>query len=142
MNGKKIKFFWIYTIILFSVALVLILLSLAMTDYKKANETYENRVQMMQTETENLYKIKEEQEKTIAALEEKNRLLTESVEQNTTSMEAYATAVEKIYEADTLYGQGEYKKAKEVLDSVDKSILKERISTRYDYVKGKIDAKL
>ncbi len=139
---KKTKFFWIYTIILFTVALVLILLSLAMTDYKKANENYESRVQTMQAETEALYKTKEEQAATIAALEEKNRQLTENVEKNTASMEAYATAVEKIYEADTLYSQGEYRKAKEVIESVDREMLKERIATRYDYVKGKIEAKL
>lgn len=139
MNKKKVKFFWIYTLILFTVALVLVLFSLTNVRQK---ENFENRVQSLQTEYETLARENTELKETNKALEEKYRLLSESVNQNKESMEQYADAVEKIYEADTYYSYGDYQKAKEVIDSVDANILKEKIRTRYVYVKDKIEAKL
>ncbi len=139
MNIKKTRFFWVYTIILFTVALVLIMMGLTMTNVKK---DYKSQVQTLQSEKETLYQTKIENESTIAALEEKNRLLTESLSTAQTAEENYAQAVEKIYEADALYDEGAYEEAKTVIDSIDTSILKERIHKRYDYVKNKIEAKL
>lgn len=139
MNIKKTRFFWVYTIILFTVALVLIMMGLTMTNVKK---DYKSQVQTLQTEKETLYQTKIENESTISALEEKNRLLTESLSTAQTAAENYAQAVEKIYEADALYDEGAYEEAKTVIESIDTSILKERIHKRYDYVKNKIEAKL
>ncbi len=139
---KKSKSFWMYTIILFTVALVLVLLSLFMTDYKKANENYESRVQSIQNENlalknENV-KLKEEK----AGLEVKvNQLSAE----NTTFREQedrYADAVEAIYIADGYCDEGDFEKAKETLDTVDPTILKEKIKGRYNKVKADIDANI
>ncbi len=137
--NKKSKSFWMYTIILFTVALVLVLLSLAMTDYKKANENYESRVQSLQNENTILNEAKVKNEATIAGLEEKNRQLTAELDTNRNAAEIYANAVEAIYIADGYCDNGNYEKAKETLDTVDATILKEKIRGRYDSVKAEIN---
>ena len=139
---KKSKSFWMYTIILFTVALVLVLLSLAMTDYKKANENYESRVQSLQTENTALTEAKIKNESTINALEEKNRQLSAELDENRNAAEKYADAVEAIYIADGHCDDGEYEEAKEVLDTVDPEILKEKIKGRYLSVKADIENNL
>jgi len=137
--NKKSKSFWMYTIILFTVALVLVLLSLAMTDYKEANKNYESRVQSLQNENASLAEAKTKNEMTIAGLEEKNRQLTTELDTNRNAAEVYANAVEAIYIADGYCDDGDYKEAKETLDAVDPTILKEKIRGRYNWVKSKID---
>ncbi len=139
---KKTKSFWMYTIILFTVALVLVLLSLAMTDYKKANENYESRVLSLQTENTSLMEAKVKNEATINALEEKNRQLSTELDENRNAAEKYADAVEAIYIADGHCDRGEYRKAKTVLDTVDPTILKEKIKGRYLSVKADIENNL
>ena len=137
--NKNSKSFWMYTIILFTVALVLVLLSLAMTDYKKANKNYESRVQSLQNENAQLAEAKVKNEMTIAGLEEKNRQLTTELDSNRNAAEIYANAVEAIYIADAQCARGDYRDAKATLDTVDASILKEKIKGRYDKVKADID---
>ena len=128
-----------YTIILFTVALVLVLLSLAMTDYKKANKNYESRVQSLQNENTQLLEAKTKNEMPIAGLEEKNRQLTTELDANRNAAEIYANAVEAIYIADGYCDRGQYRKAKETLSTVDPTILKEKIHGRYLSVKADID---
>ncbi len=140
--NKKTKSFWTYTIILFTVALVLVLLSLAMTDYKKANENYESRVQSLQNENTQLNEAKIKNEATIAGLEEKNRQLTAELDTNRNAGEIYANAVEAIYIADGYCDEGKYEQAKETLDTVDATILKEKIKGRYESVKAEINNNL
>ena len=53
--------------------------------------------------------------------------------------EIYANAVEAIYIADGYCDNGNYEKAKETLDTVDATILKEKIRGRYDSVKAEIN---
>ena len=137
--NKKSKSFWMYTIILFTVALVLVLISLAMTDYKKANENYESRVQSLQNENTILNEAKVKNEATIAGLEEKNRQLTAELDTNRNAAEIYANAVEAIYIADGYCDNGNYEKAKETLDTVDATILNEKIRGRNDSVKAEIN---
>ncbi len=137
--NKKSKSFWMYTIILFTVALVLVLLSLAMTDYKEANKNYESRVQSLQNENASLAEAKTKNEMTIAGLEEKNRQLTTELDTNRNAAEVYANAVEAIYIADGYCDDGDFEEAKETLDTVDPTILKEKIRGRYNWVKSKID---
>ncbi len=139
MNTKS-KSFWIYTIILFTVALVLVLLSLAMTDYRKANENYESRVQSLQTENAALNEEKTKNAVTISGLEEKVRQLTAELEEYRGG--TYADAVEAIYEADGFCESGDWRDAKRVLDAVDPEMLKPRILSRYNYVKSKITRNL
>ncbi len=140
--NKKSKSFWMYTIILFTVALVLVLLSLAMTDYKKANENYESRVQSLQSENAMLNEAKTKNEMTIAGLEEKNRQLTTELDANRNAAEIYANAVEAIYTADGQCDDGDYEAAKVTLDAIDPTILKEKIHGRYLSVKADIEANL
>ncbi len=128
-----------YTIILFTVALVLVLLSLAMTDYKKANKSYESRLQSLQKENAALLDAKTKNEMTIAGLEEKNRQMTEELDAGQNAAEIYANAVEAIYIAVGHADNGQYKKAKDVLDTVDPTILKEKIHGRYLSVKADIE---
>ncbi len=141
MNTKT-KSFWIYTIILFTVALVLVLLSFAMTDYRQANKNYESRVQTLQTENAALNEAKTKNAVTIAGLEEKNRQLSEELDKYRLGEEAYADAVEAIYEADGFCESGDWRDAKRVLDKVDPTILKPRIHSRYIHVKSKITRNL
>lgn len=138
--NKKSKSFWMYTIILFTVALVLVLLSLAMTDYKTANENYESRVQSLQNENVQLKEEKIQSDKTIAGLNQKVESLTSELDKYKTAEEVYANAVESIYLADGYCDEGQYRKAKEELDKVDSTILKEKIAGRYKRVKAKITA--
>ncbi|MBQ7033808.1 MAG: hypothetical protein IJN25_09160 [Clostridia bacterium] len=130
-----------YTIILFTVALVLVLLSFAATDYKKANENYESRVQSLQNENLELKELKAQNDTTIAGLNTKVESLTAERDKYKNAEEAYANAVESIYIADGYCEYGEYKKAYEELEKVDSTILKEKILGRYKSVKAKIDAR-
>lgn len=138
--NKKSKSFWMYTIILFTVALVLVLLSFAATDYKKANENYESRVQSLQNENLELKALKEQNDTTIAGLNTKVESLTAERDMYKNAEETYANAVESIYIADGYCDDGEYKEAYEELSKVDSSILKEQILGRYKSVKADIDA--
>lgn len=136
---KKTKSFWMYTIILFTVALVLVLLSLFMTDYKS---DYESNVQTIQNEllelkNENV-KLKEEK----AGLEVKVNQMSADQASVQEKEDRYADAVENIYLADGKCIEGNYRAAKEILDKVDPTILKEQIRGRYNAVKAKIDANL
>ncbi len=136
--NKNSKSFWMYTIILFTVALVLVLLSLAML----GNQSYKSNLQNLQTENAQLAEAKVKNEMTISGLEEKTRQLTAELENSRNAAEVYAGAVEAIYIADGLCERGEYKEARETLDTVDPSILKEHIKGRYDRVKADIDRKI
>ncbi len=136
---KKTKSFWMYTIILFTVALVLVLISLFMTDYKA---DYESNVQSIQNEllqlkNENV-KLKEEK----AGLEVKVNQMSADQAAIQENENRYAEAVENIYLADGECIRGDYEKAKEILDKVDPTILKEQIRGRYQSVKAKIEANL
>ena len=139
---KKSKSFWMYTIILFTVALVLVLLSLFMTDYKQANENYESRVQSIQNENLALKNenatLKKENEGLWVQVNTFNAEKTEILEKE----EQYANAVEAIYIADGYCGEGNFQKAKETLDTIDPTILKEQIKGRYNKVKTEIDANI
>lgn len=139
---KKTKSFWMYTIILFTVALVLVLLGLFMTDYKEANQNYESRVQSMQNENLELknenVKLKEEK----AGLEVKNNQMSADLAKLRENENRYADAVENIYLASECYNEGKYQEAKEILDKVDPTILKEQILARYNHWKEYIEARL
>lgn len=142
--NKKEKSFWMYTIILFTVALVLILLALVLSGNKGS---YKSRIQELQNENltlknENL--ALENQKTTLevanAGLLEKERSLTQENEELKAAEDRYANAVEAIYIADGLCEEGRYREAKETIKDVDREILKEKIRGRFDRVKAKIDA--
>lgn len=142
--NKKAKSFWMYTIILFTVALVLILFSLVLSDNRG---NYESKIQTLQNENLTLKNEKKALEDknaslnvSIAGLEEQNRQLATKSSENELAAETYANAVEAIYIADGLCDEERYTEAKEKLDSIDATILKEKIRTRYDKVKAEIDA--
>lgn len=144
--NKKSKSFWMYTIILFTVALVLILFSLFLSDNKG---NYESRLQGLQNENLTLKNEKKQLETKNAELEainngyqEKERSFAEEKAKLETAAETYANAVESIYIADGFCDQGRYRDAKEEIEKVDASILKEKIKNRYDRVKAKIDANI
>ena len=118
---------------------MLVLISLFMTDYKS---DYESNVQTIQNEllvlkNENV-KLKEEK----AGLEVKVNQMSADQAAILESENRYAEAVENIYLADGECIKGDYEEAKEILDKVDATILKEQIRGRYNSVKAKIDANL
>ena len=131
--NKKSKSFWIYTIILFTVALVLVLLSYGMYGNTK---DYKSNIQTLQTENETLKAEKTKNEVMLSGLEEKVRQLTAELEEYRGG--SYADAVEAIYEADGACEVGNYQEAKRILDTVDPEMLKMQIRSRYDAVKNKI----
>lgn len=135
---KKLKSFWMYTIILFTVALVIILLTLL--GGKTTSDGYKSSIQQLQTEKEALEAKNKENDATIVGLNTKVSSLTAERDKYMNAAETYANAVESIYIADGYCDDGEYKMAKEELDKVDPTILKEQIRSRYDAVKADIEA--
>ena len=131
--NKKSKSFWIYTIILFTVALVLVLLSYGMYGNTK---DYKSNIQTLQTENETLKAEKTKNEVMLSGLEEKVRQLTAELEEYRGG--TYADAVEAIYNADGACAREEWAEAKSILDAVDPEILKPQILGAYHRVKNKI----
>ena len=124
---KKSKFFLVYSIALFSVALILILFS-AFTGirYKMGTESTKvlydgakSNVIMLTNQNELLNRQNEEKEKEISDLKQKNEELGKEIEQHTYAEEQ----AEKLMQVQLFLRSKRYTDAKNLFDTIDPSVL-------------------
>ena len=125
---KKHKYFWIYTIVLFSVALVLILFSaFSATNIPELENENKRKIQSVDT--------------TINQLKEENTALKEKNEALEKEKEAVKSATESILTAEELYTDRQYADAKEEIDKItDASVIEGKLLEKYENIKNKIYA--
>lgn len=139
---KKGGYFLIYSIILFSVAFVLILFSsFTGVRYKDAqyekNKLYQGAQESVLTLTEkneSLEKENAEKTKQIEALEKEKGDAGTKLSQN----EIVIKNMDMLSEAQELYYNQNYGKAKEVLESIDTTALSENGRKHYNSLKNRI----
>lgn len=133
---KKSKFFWLYTIILFSVAFVLILFSaFSTTNYKKVART---SIEQLTTENTNLSGQNTELEKTIEGLNEKINQMTvenENIKKNNSALIIIAKANEA-------FNDNDYYLAELKLSEINQDGLTDEVKELYNNIKSKVDAKI
>lgn len=112
---EKVKFLWIYTGILFSFALILIIFAYLTQNnmYKETNEIskgYQSNIEMLTKENENLHSKIKELEKEISEKDAKINLFEESNKTDTLLKDALIKDDE-----------GNSKEAKELIKDIDKT---------------------
>ncbi len=137
---KKIKFFWMYTIILFSVAFVLILFSAISAgqhqDLKKDSQNYINGTQAtINTLTQENTVLKT----TVDGLQKSVEALSTEVEELRVQNEGYKKNVEAILTAKDLCDEGSYYPAKDILAEVDPEQLDGTVAEIYNQLTTKIE---
>lgn len=147
---KKVRFFWTYTIVLFSVAFVLILFSAFSATQFQENKEESQRV--YQGAQKSLITITEENEALKAAeknyqtqINDLSKKVSDLSAENLAKAEErtkYEVSIEAIVDAQNLYAQRNYKGAKLEIDKVDKSLLKDDTLQLYLGLKNEIDKKL
>jgi len=147
---KKVRFFWTYTIVLFSVAFVLILFSAFSATQFQENKEESQRV--YQGAQKSLITITEENEALKAAeknyqtqINDLSKKVSDLSAENLAKAEErtkYEVSIEAIVDAQNLYAQRNYKDAKLEIDKVDKSLLKDDTLQLYLGLKNEIDKKL
>ena len=131
---SKTKFLWMYTIILFSVALILIMFAgMTQQSYEKELESHETAAVGMQKSVTELSQIN-------TTLREENATLTNQVEELTkiqeelTASNASGELNTKLVNALYLFEDGNKKEAEEVLSEVDETTLSEEQLNIYDKI--------
>lgn len=131
---SKTKFLWMYTIILFSVALILILFAgMTQQDYEKELASHESAAVGMQKSVTEL-------SQTNTILKDENTALTKKVDELTAAQEELTASVAsgevntKLVGALYLYEDGKKKDAKELLADLDQSTLTEEQLYIYDKI--------
>lgn len=136
MNSKS-RFFWVYTIILFSIAFVLILFSAFSAE--KHQDFRED--------------ISKGTQKSISALADENKRLTDSLTGLNQSVEAlsseldllkeeneaYRLSVEAVLSARELCDERSYYMAQDELAKADRDLLTDKLAELYDSLKIKIE---
>lgn len=136
---KKSKFFWVYSILLFSIAFGLILFS-AFTGIRYREEQDETQalfrgaqqsITSLTQEKETLEKTKAENEKTILSLTQEKDELALNLRAMTEMKEKQAAAYEALLTAQQLRSERKKEEAKEVFDTIDSSLLAEKAMEIY-----------
>lgn len=142
---KKSKFIWVYSIVLFSVAFVLILFS-SFTGIRYKNEHTEtkalyrgaqNSVLQLTDDNERLQKENSEKQKRIDELTAENNELRASGEVSASEKQKYADAAENLLKAQELLNSGNKSAAKELFDTIDSGVLGENTLKLYEKLKKK-----
>ncbi len=129
---SKTKFLWVYTIMLFTVALILILFA-GMTQ-----QTYEKELETHETAAVGMQKSVTELSQTNTALKEENAALVNQVEELTAANEELTKEAETtsaLLDALELYEDGEKEEAAKLLEGLDLEALSDRQKTIYDKMK-------
>lgn len=144
---KKVKFFWIYTIVLFTTAFILILFS-AFSGTRFQEEKTETQ-RLYQGAQKSLLTLTEQYEALLAQNEELKKSTGEmKVELESIKAEAEALkeknakmqkAIENMLYADELLKKKEYKAAEELISEVDSAVLEGRAKELYNKLKDQID---
>jgi septal ring factor EnvC (AmiA/AmiB activator) len=150
MKIQNNKFLWIYSVMLFSASLLLILISalsqsritpseaLGPTDEQQAfNQTIQKSVTDLTKENEKLREELLSAKQKIASLEEK---LDEITNQNTQSRFA-GEATDFLIEAEMLFNTGNYAKSRDVLQNANAEMLSEPGKELYNWLRKKLASK-
>jgi len=140
---KNGKFFFGYSILLFSVAFVLILFSsFTGIRYQEAQDERNRLYQGAQTsvvklteENENLAKENSDANKKINDLDKKNQELEKSLKTEKEQKETVIKNMDNLAKAQGLYNNGEYSSAKKVIEEIDKTALSENSKKLYENLK-------
>jgi septal ring factor EnvC (AmiA/AmiB activator) len=143
---KKVKTFWLYTIILFSVAFVIILLSAVSSSqynaYKEESKKLYAGAQKslidLTNENEALRKSLSDKEKENKALSEKVAALKDEKRQITEETERYKENVKNIILARALVRDGDKAGAAEVFSEVNPEGFSEELMEIYTYVENEL----
>ena len=145
-NKNKSKFFWVYSIALFSVAFVLILFS-AFTGVRYKDEQTEAQMlyQGAQSSVINLTDENEALERETSANRKEIESLTKEIdklEQDVADLTAQKDAIrqanEDLLRAETLYQNRQYNEARELFETIDTSVLGENAQAKYENIRKKL----
>ncbi len=139
---KNSRYFLVYTLILFSVAFVLILFSSftgvrykdAQDEKNKLFQGAQESVVKLTEKNELLEKENKEMENTISQLTKNNEDLKMAGEQK----DATIKNMETLSEVQNLYRNKYYSRAKELLDTIDPEVLGENAKTLYESLKNRL----
>ncbi len=143
---KKSKFFWIYSIALFSAAFILILFS-SFTGVRYKDEQYKaeslyqgakSSAVSLTDENEELKKEGGQKDLKIDELTEENIQLKKSVETLTMEKGYVIMQTENLLKAEKLLKSGDYNEAKAVFDDLDTNVFSEYALSKYNELKDKI----
>ena len=144
---KKSKFFWVYSIALFSVTFILILFS-AFTGVRYKDEQYkaEALYQGAQTsavsltdENEALKKENSEKEAEIDKLSEENESLKKDVDRLRSERNYVIEQTENLLRAESLWDNRQYDEARDVFNDLDANVFSENALAKYEELKRKIN---
>ena len=145
--NKKSKFFWVYSIALFSVAFILILFS-AFTGVRYKDEQYkaetlyqgaQSSAVSLTDENEELKNDNKEKETKINELSEENKKLHESVDTLTMEKNYVIMQTENLLKAESLWKNKKYSEAKTVFDDLDTNVFSEYALAKYNELKAKMN---
>lgn len=144
---NKSRYFWIYSIILFSIAFILILFS-SFTGVRYKDEQYkaEALYQGAQTsavsltdENEALKKENSEKGAEIKKLTDDNKSLKKDVDRLTMEKNYVIEQTENLLKAERLLENRRYDEAREVFLNLDTNVFSENALAKYDELKRKIN---
>lgn len=144
---NKSKFFWIYSIALFSVAFILILFS-AFTGVRYKEEQYETKqlyqgaqtsVISLTDENEALEKENGEYSKKIDELTAENEKLKKKVDEMIDEKNYVIYQTENLLKAESLWKNKNYSEAKEMVNDIDTTVLSEYAMKKYEQLKKNLN---
>lgn len=128
---SKTKFLWMYTIILFSVALILILVAgLTQQNYEEELASHQNAAVGMQRSVTELSETNMNLAQENEALKKENEVLKEENEELSVSNELNGRLVQAVYYSNMGYDS----KAESILADVDKELLGEEQKSIYEKI--------
>ena len=142
-NRSRSKFFWIYSIALFSMALILILFS-AFTGIRYKDEQTEaqiiyqgaqSSVISLTDENEKLVRENSENKETISALTKEKDELEQNIQKLQEEKEQLQIQTEALFRAETLRSEKRYNEARTVFETIDASVLGENGQARYEQLR-------
>lgn len=145
-KNSKSKFFWVYSIALFSVAFILILFS-AFTGVRYKDEQTEaqmlyqgaqSSVLNLTDENEALERENSENRREIETLTAKIDELEKNVADLTEENDAIQQANEDLLKVEGLYQNERYNDARELFETIDPSVLGENAQAKYEYIRKKL----
>lgn len=143
---KNGRYFLIYTLILFSVAFVLILFS-SFTGIRYKDAQYEKNIlfQGAQDSVVKLTEVNEELKKENARLTKQVEELTKNKSDNDESIKALneqkeivVKNMDMLAQAQNLYRNKEYDKARDIINQIDETALSDNAKILYDSLKNRL----
>lgn len=142
-NKSKSKFFWIYSIALFSMALILILFS-AFTGIRYKDEQTEaqliyqgaqSSVVSLTDENEKLARENDENKETISNLTKDKEELEQNFQKIQDEKDKLMLQTEALFRVETLKNEKRYNEARELFDTIDPAVLGENGQARYEQLR-------